>query len=566
MGKSYSYKHNPIVKSILLAMLAPTILMNLTTAIGSMADTVIIGHYLDDLSLSVVTFATPIYMVINTFAALFAVGGCIAMSIDSGKGEKETANRAFSLSAELLLGVGIILLLAGIFAADTVTHWLGAGKDVFESTRQYSRIILMGAPIFTLNIGLAFFVRNDGRPTLSMIGMIASIVVDIIFNFVFVGHMGMGVPGAAYSTVLGQLVSILVICTHFFSRRNTLRFRFVFDKTVWRIIKNGASSALHFVYQFLTILIINHFLSGLAGTNGVVVYTVVFNLSTVSLSVFEGISQTIQPMISSYYGEKSYRNIRETLRLAFIAVVVICGAVTAALEIFPEVVPTVFGIDDVALMGDAASAVRIFSTSMIIMTVNVVIGYYLQSTEQSFMAAVIISLRSFVLFLGATLVFGKCFGMNGIWSAYTVAEVLAFCIILIMVRCKQKKLGKNGEAVSFLLLSRATEQGILCCTCDCGKDDMTAYFSQVEEYLRENEKTDKTICRDASDYLSVLKECCEAKKGKYLEVEINSIEEKVIIRDNLNHSEASEKLQAVIRSSNSADYGPVLGWNRMSIG
>ena len=71
MNDKYLYKHNPIVKRIFLSMLAPTILMNLTTAIGSVADTIIIGQYLDDLSLSVVTFATPIFMLINTFAALF---------------------------------------------------------------------------------------------------------------------------------------------------------------------------------------------------------------------------------------------------------------------------------------------------------------------------------------------------------------------------------------------------------------------------------------------------------------------------------------------------------------
>ena len=82
MDKLYYYKNNPIVKSIFIKMLAPTILMNLTTALASFADTVIIGYFLDDLALSVVTYATPIYMIINTFAALFAVGGSIAMSID----------------------------------------------------------------------------------------------------------------------------------------------------------------------------------------------------------------------------------------------------------------------------------------------------------------------------------------------------------------------------------------------------------------------------------------------------------------------------------------------------
>lgn len=190
MGNAYCCRRNPIVKSIYMAMLGPTILMNLTTAIGSMADTVIIGHYLDDVSLSVVTFATPIYMIINMFAALFAVGGCIAMSIDSGKGAKETANKAFSVSMELLVITGLLLVLCGIFFIDPITRWLGAGDDVFELVRMYSRIVLIGGPVFVLNIGFAFFVRNDGRPTLSMAGMFLSIIVDIILNVVFVGVFG----------------------------------------------------------------------------------------------------------------------------------------------------------------------------------------------------------------------------------------------------------------------------------------------------------------------------------------------------------------------------------------
>ena len=255
MNTTYVCKHNPIVRKIFLSMLLPTILMNLTTAIGSVADAIIIGQYLDDLSLSVVTFATPIYMVINTFAALFAVGGCIAMGIDAGKGDKTSANQAFSLSIELLAITGILFLLSGIFFIDIITKWLGAGEDVFEAVKEYSRIVLVGGPVFVMNIGLAFFVRNDGRPTLSMIGMFSSIAVDIVLNFVFVGFLGMGVSGAAYSTVLGQLVSIIVIGTHFLSSKNTLKFRLVFNSTAFRIVKNGISSALHFVYQFLTILI-----------------------------------------------------------------------------------------------------------------------------------------------------------------------------------------------------------------------------------------------------------------------------------------------------------------------
>ena len=96
MGKLFST--NRLIDRIFFAMLVPTILMNLTTALASFADTVIVGNFLDELALSSVTFATPVYMLINTFAALFAVGGSTAMGIDAGRGEKAAANRVYSLS------------------------------------------------------------------------------------------------------------------------------------------------------------------------------------------------------------------------------------------------------------------------------------------------------------------------------------------------------------------------------------------------------------------------------------------------------------------------------------
>lgn len=565
MENVYYYKHNPIVRKIFIAMLAPTILMNLTTAIGSMADTMIIGHYLDDLSLSVVTFATPIYMVINTFAALFAVGGCIAMSIDAGKGEKENANQAFSLSMVLLVLTGALLLLAGLFFSSTITGWLGAGEDVFELVRIYSQIILMGGPIFVLNVGVAFFVRNDGRPTLSMVGMFLSIIVDVILNVVFVGHMEMGVAGAAYSTVLGQFVSVLVIGSHFFSSKNTLKFRFTLNSMIFRIIKNGGSAALHFVYQFLTILIINHFLAKLAGTNGVVIYTVVFNLSTVSLSVFEGISQTIQPMISNYYGEKSYKNIKETLRLAFITILIICGSVTVLLEIVPQIVPFLFGIEDVLLIQKSAMAVRIYGASLIIMTINVVIGYYLQSIEQNSMAAIMISLRCFVIFLGATLVLGKLFGMNGIWTAYTAAEVITFIIIILMICAKQKKLQKKSVYVNHYLLEVSVEKDIQCYTYDCQNQKYDDFRNELFSILENHPDLSEHILLDTKAYLSLLEACSKDKKGQFIEVEVNDQEKKVIIRDNLNLGDVQASIKDAISHGSKSDYSPVLGWNRICL-
>ena len=459
----------------------------------------------------------------------------------------------------MLLLVSCLLVVAGSFFSWQITGWLGAEEDVFEMVHLYAQIILIGGPILVMNTGLAFFVRNDGRPTLSMIGMFSSIIVDIILNFLFVGPMNMGVAGAAYSTVAGSVVGIFVLSTHFFSKKNTLKFRFTLDHTIIRVVKNGVSAALHFVYQFICILVINHLLAKLAGTDGVVVYTVVFNLATVALSVFEGISQTIQPMVSNYYGEKSYKNIKETLRLAFIAIAVICGSITIILEVVPQVVPLVFGIEDAALMEKASTAVRIYSISMILTTANVVLGYYLQSTERSSMAAVFVSLRSFVIFLGATLILGKSYGLSGVWAAYTVAEVLSFLILMVMVLMKQKKMKKAGQMVDMLLLDKTIEEKMVCYTYDCKKKEMESYIECVTGHIHE------VYVENTKDYLIQLEKCIDSAKERYIEVEYNEKTNKVIIRDNLKHSDLEKNIQKYNNNGRKAEYGPVLGWNRLCL-
>ncbi len=557
MSGKFAYKHNPITRKVLVSMLAPTIFMNLTTALGSLGDSVIIGQYLDDLSLSVVTFALPIFMVINILAALFAVGGCIAMSIDAGKGEKDNANKAFSISIEMMAIAGMMLLLAGVFFSRTITGWLGAGSDVFDLVENYTRIILMGGPFFILNVGLAFFVRNDGRPTLSMIGMFASIISDLALNFVFVACMGMGVEGAAYSTVIGNVISVLILLTHFFSKKNTLAFRFCMDGTAVRIIKNGGSAALNFVYQFITILIMNHLLTALAGTDGVVIYTVVFNLTTVSLSVFEGISQTIQPMVSTYFGEQSYNNIRETMRLAVMAVLFICGGVTVLFELFPQVVPLVFGLDAAELIEKSTVAVRIYSASMIITTLNVVIGYYLQSTEQRLLSAILISLRSLILFLIATFILGYFFGMNGIWAAYIVAESVSFVIGLILIKAKQRKL----KTVNFLLLDSATARSIETYTCHLHNDTFADFRDIVIANVQKSGVIGERSTAMCRRHLEAIGNSLPAKSGRYAEVEINKQAAKVIIRDNAANSVDAADYDLNEQSS----YSPALGFNRLCL-
>lgn len=562
MGNLFSVKRSPLVTRTFLSILVPTILMNLTTAIGSMADTVIIGQYLDDLSLSVVTYATPIYMVINTIAALFAIGGCIAVSVDTGKGEKISANRAFSISVVCLVFLSMLLFFAGAFFTKQITVMLGAGNElVFQKVISYVRIILLGAPVFILNISFAFFVRNDGRPKLSMAGMILSMGIDIILNIVFVGFMSMGIAGAAISTVIGQGVGLVIVGSHFFSKKNTLKFCLCFDSSVWRIIKNGIGSALSFVYQFATIIIMNHYVVQISGPEGIVIYTVVFNLCTVSLAVFEGLSQTIQPMVSLYYGEKSNKKIKDSVKLAILSAVIICGSVMAILEAFPSIVPHMFGISEAGLVEQSSLAVRIYTTSMFIMTLNVIIGNYLQSVELGPMTSILVSLRCCVLLLMCVFVLGGSLGLDGIWAAYTVAEILTFAVFIALNIIKRKKLSKNNVNADVFFLDKKMEQGTASLVYECNTNEFENFHNEVRVLAEKIGVYNEKMLDAASEYLSKLKAVTQNKKGKYIEVEFNACDEKIIISDNLSHDKLKEDFAKI--TDEGIEYGPVLGLNRI---
>jgi len=559
---------SPITTRIFLSLLAPTILMNLTTALASFADTMIVGYYLDDATLSVITYATPIYMILNTFAALFAVGGSISMSVDAGKGDKAGSNRVFSTTVILLTLFGGLLTLGGILLYDVIPLWLGAnplviGRELYDLVGIYVGIIMWCAPLFMLNIGLAFFVRNDGRPTLSMVGMFLSVAVNIVLDILLIGPCGLGVAGAALATALGQLVSVAVIASHFFSKKNTLRFVCTLGGQIWRIIKNGIGTALHFVYQFASILIINHVITVLGGNDAMVVYTVVFNLYTVSLALFEGISQTVQPMISLYFGEKNIPKIKHTLQLALWAIILLCGTVTVLLELFPQVVPMLFGVNSGVLLQSSCTAVRIFATSMLVMTVNVVLGYYLQSTEHSLFASVLVSLRCFVFFMLGVFVLGALCGLNGVWASYTAAEVLTLLVTVGMLLVTRASMRRRGTDANLLLLDTTVERGTGSRLCRRGQA-LSEFAKDVRNDLQSDSAFSEAAVEATVAYLNRLASCSETEKA-FVEAEWIADEHKIIIKDTLSHETAALAPKDAVPPAQLADYGPTLGVNRVCI-
>ncbi len=474
-----------IVFSIFTAILIPTILTNLVTSISSFADAIIVGNFLGEDALSAVTYNSPVFMLINTIAAILAVGGATAIGVLVGKGDKQKANVVFSTAITFGVLISSVLAVLGVVFIDNVVLMLGTTAESVDFVKSYSIVIVSAIPVFVLNISFAFFVRNDGAPKKAMAGMLSAIVTNIVFDIIFIGFCNTGIAGGAYAMVLAQFVSLAIISTHFFSKKNTLRFKISFKvKTLLLIIKNGISTSMTFVYQLITMLTLNHIISTIAGNDGMVVYTVVFNVNLIAMSIFEGLSQTIQPIVSVYHGEKNQNAIKKTMKYALIAGGILCITVILLVELFPHGFTHLFGVPEESYMfSSSITAIRIVAPAMIFMTINVLLSYYYQSREIRSISFVIVICRNLILFLSGIIILTSIFGINGVWLTYGFAEILTLIIVVI----SSKLMCIKNKNLNGLLLMQKNKNSIYF-EFDLNKYNEN-FENKIKEYLLKNNKS-----------------------------------------------------------------------------
>lgn len=438
-------KNDVLISKAYYKLLIPTMLTNLVSSVGSFADTIILGNMIGENALVAMTFNAPLFTIINTIAAIFAVGGTTLMGQYLGRGNKESSCKIFSLVISSVIFIGFLMTTLGLFFIDDIMYALGSRGEVFHYTKAYGIIIIAGIVVFLINVIFAFFIRMDGKPKLAMAGMLTSIALNIILDLLFVGPLEMGVAGASLALVISQVVSIIIMSTHFLTASNTLRFKFYLSiKDLIKISKTGIGTSTTFIYQSIALFVLNNVIFTLSGTIGMATYTVIYNVSLLSLTLFEGISQTIQPLVSFSYGEQNSLDILIIIKKGLKTGVIFSFIVIAFLEIFPQTLIVLFGIKDSSIITSSIYAIRIYAIGIVLMTINVIMSYYYQSTGKEKFAAIIVLSRNLIALFIGVLIFGLLFKLNGIWFGFVFAEILTSIMwIAIANHYKKKKACKS---------------------------------------------------------------------------------------------------------------------------
>lgn len=200
------------------------------TYLYNVVDGIFVGQGVGSAALGAVNIAVPFITFVVAIAAMFPMGGATVVAIRMGREDKKGANQAFMTAITLTLAISVLLMIVGMVFSQQIVDISGASK-LSDEMRKMAADYLLYYSAFSIpmlmSTCLSVFVRNDGSPTLSFIGMCVGAIANIFLDWLFIFPFGMGIIGAAVASGLGQVFSVLVLLSHFWNKKGRLKLNLI---------------------------------------------------------------------------------------------------------------------------------------------------------------------------------------------------------------------------------------------------------------------------------------------------------------------------------------------------
>ncbi len=411
-----------------------------------LADTFFVAKGLGANGLTALNLAIPVYSFIHGSGLMIGMGGATRYSIEKIQNEDDAANRTFTNAVYLTAVFAVFFVLIGIFFSGTILSLFNTNEKVFAMSKTYLQVILLFAPAFLMNNVLLCFVRNDGAPQLSMAAMIGGSLSNVALDWVFIFPFKMGIFGAVLATGLAPIISMIILSPHFLRKRN--QFHFVKNKPEEKklagILSTGIPALITEASSGIVMIVFNAIILHLEGNTGVAAYGIIANVSLVIISIYTGIAQGIQPILSRSYGEKSLSNITSILRYAMATMLILSACIYAIIFFGASQITGIFNSENNAfLQSIATEGFYLYFTACPFVGFNIIISVYFTSCAHARSAHIVSLLRGFLVIIPMAFLLAQIGRMYGVWCAFPATELLVAAIGLFFYFVTKKQLKRQ---------------------------------------------------------------------------------------------------------------------------
>lgn len=439
-------KSNPLgtvpVKQLLGQFAIPSIIAMLVSALYNIVDQFFIGNSVGDLGNAATNIAFPLSISCVAIALLFGIGGASAFNLTMGSGDKEKAAYYIGNSAVMLFGLGVVLTIVSEVFLTPMLKFFGSPANVLEHAKTYTRITAVGFPFLILATGGGHLVRADGSPKYTMLSNMAGAVINTILDAIFVFGFKWGMAGAAYATIIGQIVSFALVAYYLGHYKTVKLERKHFQikgKYIAKITSLGAAPCSNQLAMMVVQIVMNNSLKhyGSMSVYGesipIAVVGIISKVNMVFFSFIIGISQGLQPIVSFNYGAGKYKRVQEAYKTAITYGFVISILAFIMFQVFPRNIISVFGDGSEEYFKFAIQYFRIFLFFTFLNFVQPITSNFFTAIGKP-RSGIFLSLTRQILFLlPLIVVFPLIVGIDGIMYAGPVADLMAGVVGITMV-------------------------------------------------------------------------------------------------------------------------------------
>lgn len=450
---------NPLAEEKIGRLIArfavPAIISMLVSSLYNIVDQIFIGQGVGMLGNAATNIAFPVSIICTATALLLGIGSASNYNLEAGAGRNERAAEIVGNGLAMLVICGVVIGAVVLIFLNPLLHLFGVTKEILPYAQDYTGITAIGIPFLILTTGGNHLIRADRSPTYSMTCMLTGAILNTILDplFIFVCHWG--IKGAAAATVIGQVVSGLMVIYYFSKKRKMELKRSMFlPKAGYlkMIVSLGMASCINQIAMAIVQITMNNTLRyyGAQSMYGseipLACVGVISKVNMVFMAIAIGIAQGCQPIWGFNYGAHNYDRVREAYKKAFAICIVLGVVFFGCFQLFPRQIVSIFGSGSEAYFHFAKRYFRIFMFVTFMNGIQPMSSGFFTSIGKSKLGIVVSLTRQIIFLLPLILIFPLFMGIDGVMYAGPIADGAAALVAIIFAEREMKAL-QQGNVV-----------------------------------------------------------------------------------------------------------------------
>ena len=432
----------------LLRSAVPAVTMMIVMSVYSIVDGLFVSNFVGTTAFAALNLIWPALAVVGALGLMVGAGGSALVSMTMGQDDYPRASRIFSVLIRFTLVMAAVLAVPLLLMMRPIAVALGAEGAMVGEAVTYGSICAVGLPGYMLQMAFQSFFMTAERPQmgtrLSIVCGVTNMGLDALFILVF----GWGLAGAAAASMIACAVGGFFPVWWFSSRRNDSRLRLELltrmadaRSVIRRVCVNGLSEYVGNIAFNVVGICYNLQLMRLLGENGVAAYGILMYIGFIFGAVFFGYDLTVAPAVGFNYGAQNTAELRSLLRRSAVLTLAAGAVMAVVCEGGADVLARVFVSYDASLLALTTRAIRLYMVSLVLCGFNIFVSAWFTALGNGVVSAVASFTRTLVFELAAVFVLPLLVGIDGIWLAVDVAEVLAFLLALTLLALFRKRYG-----------------------------------------------------------------------------------------------------------------------------